>query len=143
MVMLEVNKREITLGILHPGDVLSEEALLITEPRETFAEALEPTTVFYIDAKELRTLATQLPMVAMRLFEIAGARLARSQNQIEDLAFCGVTSRIADLLVSMAREDGTQRAEDLDLNPRLMHQQMASLVGTTRETFTATLSKLS
>ncbi len=140
---LSEDGREITLGILHPGDILGEESLLTAEPRETFAEALEPTTVFYIDAQELRMLATKSPMVAMRLFEIAGSRLARSQKQIEDLAFRGVASRIAGLLVSMAREDGTQDAEGLVLNPRLTHQQMASLVGTTRETFTATLSKLS
>lgn len=140
---LSVDGREITLGILGPGDIFGEEALLRVDPRETFAETLEPSTVFFVDAREFRRIASRSPQLAMRLFEIAGARLARTQRQVEDLAFRGVTSRIANLLIGMADDHGVTEGTEIVLTPRLTHQQMASLVGTTRETFTATLSKLS
>ncbi len=140
---LSVDGREITLGILGPGDIFGEESLLRADPRETFSEALEPSTVFFVDAREFRRIASRSPALAMRLFEIAGTRLARTQQQVEDLAFRGVTRRIANLLIGMADDHGVTEGSEIVLTPRLTHQQMASLVGTTRETFTATLSKLS
>ena len=140
---LSEDGREITLAILYAGDIFGEEALLRPDARETFAEALESTTVFSVDVTDFRQLATHSPELAMRLFEIAGGRLAQAQRQVEDLAFRGVTSRIANLLVSMAKQHGVREGSHVVIRPQLTHQQMASLVGTTRETFTATLSKLS
>ena len=140
---LSEDGREITLAILHAGDIFGEEALLGPDARETFAEALEPTTLFFVDVRDFRQFAKHSSELAMRLFEIAGSRLAQAQRQVEDLAFRGVTSRIANLLVSMAEQHGIHEGSHVVINPRLTHQPMASLVGTTRETFTATLSKLS
>ncbi len=140
---LSEDGREITLAILQAGDIFGEEALLNPSERATFAEALEPSTVYFVHVADFRTFATTSSHLSMRLFEIAGQRLARAHKQVEDLAFRGVTSRIADLLVSMADQTGVRDGSDIVIDPRLTHQQMASLVGTTRETFTATLSKLS
>ena len=53
-----------------------------------------------------------------------------------------MTSRVAELVLELAERQATAGKNEVVLQPGLTHQQMASLVGTTRETFTSTLSKL-
>jgi len=134
--------REITLAILDEGDIFGEEALMRPTPRTPFAEALEPTVVYHVERADFLRGVANSPRLAMRLLEITGHRLARAHQQVEDLAFRGVTSRIANLLLDMSREHGSREGMEVIVTPRLTHRQMASLVRTTRETLTATLSKL-
>ena len=74
--------------------------------------------------------------------QLTGERLMAAQQQVENLAFRRVTSRVADLLLRLAQLESRGDEGEIAIHPGLTHQQMASLVGTTRETFTSTLSKL-
>ena len=76
------------------------------------------------------------------LFEIAGARLQATQRLAERLAFDAVPSRVANLLLELTGDQETRGGETVTLESGLTHQQMAGMIGTTRETFTSTISQL-
>ncbi|MDP6758699.1 MAG: Crp/Fnr family transcriptional regulator [Chloroflexota bacterium] len=82
------------------------------------------------------------PTLGMALFEIAGERLREAQNLAESLAFDAVLSRVANLLLELTGGADPAAGETVVLDTGLTHQQMAGLIGTTRETFTSTISRL-
>ncbi len=134
--------REITLGIAGKGDIFGEEALVSQEGFTTFAEALERSSIFFLRREDIMAEIAKRPALATALMQITGERPIAAQRQVENLAFRRVTSRVADLLINLAQYEAIDRQSEIVIRPQLTHQQMASLVGTTRETFTSTLSKL-
>ena len=134
--------REITLGIVGKGDIFGEEALVSREGFTTFAETLERSSIVFLKREDVLAQIANKPSLATALMQITGERLIAAQRQVENLAFRRVTSRVADLLINLAEYEAVDRSSEIVIRPQLTHQQMASLVGTTRETFTSTISKL-
>lgn len=128
--------REITLGIF------GEEALVSRNGFTTFAETLEPSSIVFVRRDDVLLQIVRQPTLATALMQLTGERLLVAQQQVENLAFRRVTSRVADLLLQLAKLETQEPGGEIEIHPGLTHQQMASLVGTTRETFTSTLSKL-
>ncbi len=134
--------REITLAIVGAGDIFGEEALVSRNGFTTFAETLEQCSIVFIRRDDVLLQIAQRPTLATALMQLTGERLMAAQQQVENLAFRRVTSRVADLLLRLAQLESRADEGEIAIHPGLTHQQMASLVGTTRETFTSTLSKL-
>ncbi|MGH9175916.1 MAG: Crp/Fnr family transcriptional regulator, partial [Vicinamibacterales bacterium] len=77
------------------------------------------------------------PRVAIRLMQSLSERLIRSEERLEEMAFKGVPSRLASLLLRLTTETDWRGRPIL---AGLTHQQLAELTGTTRETITLTLN---
>jgi CRP-like cAMP-binding protein len=60
-------------------------------------------------------------------------------QQLASLVFKDVPSRLAGLLLQLSQEFGVKSEHGLRLRTNLTHQEMANLIGSTRETVTATL----
>lgn len=74
------------------------------------------------------------PRIAARIAEILGRRIAELENRLSDTVLKTAPDRIASALARMADRDGA--------SIRLTHEQLADLVGTTRETVTKVLGDL-
>ena len=139
---LSMDGREIILRILGKGDLFGEECLVAERSYESFAEAIEGTELKFIARDLVRGRMGQDPVLGMTLFEIAGARLQQTQKLAERLAFDAVSSRVANLLLELTGDQDRRVGETVTLETGLTHQQMAGMVGTTRETFTSTISRM-
>ena len=139
---LSEDGREIILNILGEGALFGEECLIDGEHHDSFAETIEPTELTFIARGIVRRRLEQDPALGMTLFEIVGARLRAAHKLAESLAFDAVPSRVANLLLELTGETDPIGGETVTLNTGLTHQQMAGLIGTTRETFTSTISRL-
>src|SRR5918993_586838 len=82
---------------------------------------------------DLEKLIETRPLVAIRLLEIVGQRLVDAEAVIEDFAFKGVPARLATVLVRLAGRDGADEVRGYS------HQDLAEMIGSYRETVTATL----
>jgi CRP/FNR family transcriptional regulator, cyclic AMP receptor protein len=134
--------REINLTVLDAGDIFGEEALLGTLGfHDSFAEALEDTLVMSIAAPTLLANMRNNPTLAQTIV----AQLARQQGGLEqrlsDLVFLEVSQRLAQALLRLARDDGEAEAAGIRIKSKMSHQDLAHLIGSTRETVTKILGE--
>ncbi|HMA36998.1 MAG TPA: Crp/Fnr family transcriptional regulator [Chloroflexia bacterium] len=143
LYMLSDEGREITLAIMEPGDIFGETALVNPAARQVFAEALDDATVAVMGLADFEALMRGEPGVAFKVTQAIGQQLIRTQRQVESLAFADVSTRLARFLLDQATERGEPQngSRQLRLSLALTHQEMANLLGTTRETLTSTLNR--
>jgi len=136
----EVGK-EIILNILGPGDLFGLETLLGQDRRRSLAVALEPGRLLAISRERFEQLAEHSPELMMTLLRIVHERPMESHESLSRLAFRDVTGRLASLPLDLAREQGRATGRDIRLETPVTHQDLANLIGSTRETTTATLNQ--
>jgi CRP/FNR family transcriptional regulator len=143
LYMLSDEGREITLAIMEPGDIFGETALVNPAARQVFAEALDDATVAVMSLPDFEALMRDEPGVALRVMQAIGRQLIHTQRQVESLAFADVSTRLARFLLDQAANhaQALNGGRQLRLPLALTHQEMANLLGTTRETLTATLNR--
>lgn len=133
--------KEVTFDILEPGEVFGELDVLEGAPRSTSAETLDDTLICVIPRKDFDQYLAMHPNVTVKLTKLIGLRLKKIQSRVEDLVFRDVPARLAHLLMELSKSDGTKAPQGIRLRARLTHQEMANLIGCSRETVTATLSQ--
>ena len=133
--------QELTLNIHGPGDALGELALLDGKPRSAGAVTLEPTVTFTWDRDDFQRHLQAYPQLALSLVETLVARLRYTTTQTQCLTFLEVDGRVAAKLIEMAERFGVQR-QGLEVEMALTQGELASWVGTTRESVNKALGSL-
>ena len=125
--------RRLTLSIIEPGSFFGEMSLIGQRLVGTCAVAIENSVVCALSREDVQMLVTHHPEVGLRLIEALAERLQQTRDSLENIAFNDVTGRVANLLLQMADDDGVVKGYS--------HQDLASMVGCLRESFTTTLDK--
>jgi len=126
--------KEVTFEILEPGEVFGELEVLENTPRSTSAEALDDTLICVIPRKDFDQYLATHPSVTVKLTKLIGLRLRKIQSRVEDLVFRDVPARLAHLLLELSKTDGVPERQGIRLKVKLTHQEMANLIGCSRET---------
>lgn len=136
-VYLGYEDKEFNLGILSKGDIYS------THTR-AFVQSLEEMEVLVAGVATFREKMLNDPEVAKAMVGILGSMLKNSFTIIEGLVFKDVYSRLIGLLVNEARKHGTPADEGgVIVQIGLSVEQIALLVGSTRQTVSTFLNELS
>jgi CRP/FNR family cyclic AMP-dependent transcriptional regulator len=135
--------REHIIKLLSPGDIFAEVLLFNNLPYPATAVAAEDSQIGTIKNADLEQLVLHNNALALQLIKALSQRLLYAQQKIKNLALNDVLARTAETLIRLGDEHG-QRGPDgtIVLTMDLSRQDLASLVGTTRETVTRTLSSL-
>ncbi len=126
--------KKLVIYTLNDGSMFGEMSLLGQRMHNTFAEAITDCTICILNRDDLERLILTHPNIAMRILEITGNRLRETEEQLEALAFKSIPSRLATLLLRLAREGNEITG--------LTHQDLAEMIGTYRETTTQTLNDM-
>lgn len=127
--------KELTLTELGPGTIFGEMSLFGQAMYGSFAEAIEDCVICVIDRVRATKMLKEKPMISLRLAEILGRRLLSAENKLESMALRDVPKRIASLLIELFGTDkGSSKAY------RYTHEDLAKMIGTSRESVTLTLS---
>src|SRR5688572_7764072 len=121
---------EMTLGVLETGDMFGELALFDGRPRSATMVAVENTEVLllYRDGFVGRN-----PEVATALLGVLSRRLRATNEWIEDAIFLDVPGRLAKRLLDLADRHGKQTGRGVEIDLKLTQQDLAAMVGATRE----------
>jgi CRP/FNR family transcriptional regulator len=133
--------REQILALLEPGDVIGELALL-REPEAVHVEAFEDTLVCGMHREDFLGLIRRQPELMLQVMKALAERLRAAEEEIVDLVFRNVPGRLASLLLRLAQAYGRETPTGLRLDLRLTHHDIGAMIGATRETVTAVLSRL-
>ncbi|MCS7173726.1 MAG: Crp/Fnr family transcriptional regulator [Armatimonadetes bacterium] len=132
--------RQLTVSLLGPGNVFGELEGLSTGTRHSFAEAVTDMLVCTLREADLERLMRTYPEVAVRM--VLSGRLRELEDMLERLALSSVWTRVLHLLTKLAESFGVPEGRFVRLEVGLTHQDLADMVGCSRETVTLTLGEL-
>ena len=134
--------KEVIFSILNEGDFFGDMSLLDGKPRSATIISLEESELKLIRREDFTRLIEKHPGIALKLMEELTLRLRKADERIESLAFLDVTGRIAGILLQLADERGEKSMGCVLIKSRPTHQELANMVGTTRETVSRVLKQL-
>jgi CRP-like cAMP-binding protein len=133
--------KELTLAYRTAGDFFGEVCLVDSGPREEMVEAMEPCTTVEVEQKALDHLLGSQVAVSYPFVRTLIARRRDLETKVEQLIFKDVGSKLAELLLRLGTEHGIENRKGVVLGVKITHQEMANLIGSTRETVSLTLSQ--
>jgi CRP/FNR family transcriptional regulator len=134
--------KEVTVALLGKGDIFGEEALFADRPRTTFAVVVDDALLCMARAEDLFVLLNREPKMAMNVANLMSDRLVEMSATVEDLSYARLSDRLVHLIERLAVEHGKPCEGGIELTIRLTHADIASLVGSTRETVSLELARL-
>ncbi len=132
--------RENLLSILGPGDMFGELSLFDPGPRTATATAVTDARVLALAHDQVIGLVTQHPQVSLELLARLAQRLRRTNEVLADLVFSDVPGRVAKALMDLGSRFGVQKDDGLHVNHDLTQEELAQLVGASRETVNKALA---
>lgn len=124
---------EMVLVTLGPSTVFGELPMVDGGPRSASAAAVEASTVLTLTRTALLDALIGSPQLADGLLRTLGSMVRRLTDQAADLVFLDLHGRVAKLLLALAEERGTTRAEGWTLDLHLTQTDLANMVGGSRQ----------
>jgi len=130
------------------GEIFGIAEILSGIDREIYAEANVPSGIYSISQPDFLDFLRTYPEASMRAIGILSARVRTLGLSLVDMATDDVETRLARLLMRFAAISGKSHCADFEnegeicVNVRLTHQDIANLIGSSRQTVTATLTNL-
>ncbi|MEQ8210483.1 MAG: Crp/Fnr family transcriptional regulator [Lacipirellulaceae bacterium] len=134
--------KQTILAFIEPGELFGELSLMGGEEREEYAETVEKSTIVAIPREVMQELMSQNPEVSLGVTKLFGLRRQRVERRLKYLLFRSNRERLVHLLLELAEAYGKRTAEGIELKIKLSHQDLASVIGSTRETVTVVLGEL-
>jgi CRP-like cAMP-binding protein len=132
--------RENLLSILGPGEMFGELSLFDPGPRTSTATAVTDAKLLSLSHEKVIPWLKQNPEVSLQLLARLAQRLRRTNEAVGDLVFSDVPGRVAKALIDLGDRFGKTTAEGLLVNHDLTQEELAQLVGASRETVNKALA---
>ena len=132
--------RENLLAVLGPGQMFGELSLFDPGPRSATATAVTDVVMVSLGHEELNGWLTGHPDVARGLLNQLAARLRRTNDVVADLVFSDVPGRVAKALLDLSSRFGRQADDGVHVHHDLTQEELAQLVGASRETVNKALA---
>ena len=132
--------RENLLSVLGPGEMFGELSLFDPGPRTATATAVTDVRLLSLGHDKVIPWVTQHPQVALDLLERLAQRLRRTNEVLGDLVFSDVPGRVAKALIDLGERFGKETDEGLYVHHDLTQEELAQLVGASRETVNKALA---
>ena len=132
--------RENLLTVLGPGEMFGELSLFDPGPRTATATAVSDAELVGLGHADLQEFLTGRPEVARHLLQSLARRLRRTNDSLADLVFSDVPGRVAKALLDLSRRFGRQTDAGVLVAHDLTQEELAQLVGASRETVNKALA---
>jgi CRP/FNR family transcriptional regulator len=129
------------LAVLGPGEMFGELSLFDPGPRTATVAAITDCSLSSLAHDSLRPWLAGRPELCVQLLQALAQRLRRTNEAMADLVFSDVPGRVAKTLLDLADRFGTPVPEGLRVTHDLTQEELAQLVGASRETVNKALSE--
>jgi CRP/FNR family cyclic AMP-dependent transcriptional regulator len=134
--------QEAILAMLGEGESFGELALLDEHPHSATVQAVEPTEVLALRRDAFQRLIQQVPEIAIALLQVMARRLRAVDELVQDAASLDVAERLAKKLLALAASHGRRTPAGILLDMHLTQQDLAAMIGATRESVNKQLGVL-
>lgn len=138
----ETTRREAVIDLLGAGALFGESSLYASGIREKSAVAFENARLLRIPAGVYREGMFACRELYDCTFRLVGQRLARAERRVADFALDAIPARLDKLLAELSQRYGRESDDGVLIDIALPHREIASIVGSTRESITVRLNAL-
>ncbi|MDZ7578624.1 MAG: Crp/Fnr family transcriptional regulator [Candidatus Nanopelagicales bacterium] len=135
-----VDGRDTLLAVLGPGEMIGELSLFDPGPRTATATALTDIVAREVGHDALRPWLAGRPEVAEALLRALAKRLRKTNEAMSDLVFSDVPGRVAKALLDLGERFGVSTEDGLTVTHDMTQEELAQLVGASRETVNKALA---
>lgn len=133
--------KQLTLDIFEKGTILGDMGLLGQDRLpEAYAEAIDDGVICSITPDQLRKLIERYPLIGVNVIRHLSRRLQAAERELEAMAYQRVDQRLARKLLDLGQRFGATTPRGMLIQARLTQQELAEMIGTTRETLAHTLA---
>ncbi|MGB8508598.1 MAG: Crp/Fnr family transcriptional regulator [Pyrinomonadaceae bacterium] len=138
----ELSGREAVIDILGAGALFGESALYASGTREKCAMAYENVRLLRIPVGDYQEGMAASHELYDYTFRLVGQRLARAERRVADFALDTIPTRLDKLLAELSERYGRDEPGGVLIDIALPHREIASIIGSTRESITVRLNAL-
>ncbi len=142
ITLLNEDGKEIILSILKGGDFFGEMSILEGGIRSANAIVIENAVMFILNINQFQKLIVNNSDIIGKVIKEVCARLRNADQKIGSLAFLNVYGRVISLLQQFAHEQGQKTKKGIRILNAPTHQEIAGMVGASRETVTRVIKLL-
>ncbi len=134
--------REAVIDILPAGALFGESALYASGSREYCAVTYENSRLLRLPVGEFQEGMAEHRELYDYTFQLIGQRLTRAERRVADFALDAIPARLEKLLVEFSNRYGVHDTDGVLIDIPLPHREIASIVGSTRESVTVRLNAM-
>lgn len=134
--------RDVILWFCFPGEIFGLAEVARGGGRAVSAQACEQSEMFAVSHEQFRSFLAGHPEAALLSMQVLSSRLRILGEMFVNLVADDVNTRIAKLILRLSARYGTRVGKEIFLNIPLTHQEIADMIGTSRQTVTSALSAL-
>ena len=135
--------KTIILKIAEPGEILGLSATVSGKAYEVTAELMEPSQANFITRQDFLNFLRDHGDASLRVAEQLSKNYHSAYEEIRSLGLShSAAEKLAKLLLEWAKEGNGQAKGEVRLTVTLTHEEIAQLIGTSRETVTRALADL-
>ena len=133
--------KTLIVKVAEPGEVLGASSTILGRPYEVSAETIEPAQLNFIKRDDFIKLLNANAEACMHTAQQLSEKYHSAQREIRSLGLSQTTSeKLAKLLLDWCDRGGEETNKGIRLKVLLTHEEIAQMIGTTRETVTRLLS---
>ncbi len=138
---LSLDGRRATVGsIRSPGEIMGLAETLWGGERTCFAGAISNVSLVIIRKNKFEELLSRHPVLALKVAKFLGARMREAEAIIHEMMCWQAPGRLAMMLLKMGERCGEEYKRGVKINLQLTHEELANMVGTSRQTVTSLLN---
>jgi CRP/FNR family transcriptional regulator, cyclic AMP receptor protein len=122
--------KDIVLNIFHEGEVFGEIALLDGQPRTADATAMSDCELAIIERRDFVPFLKDRPDVTLKFIEILCSRLRRTSEQVQDVTFLSLPTRLAKALLQLTTSAETPAVRR---KVAITQREISQMIGRSRE----------
>lgn len=134
--------KEKILRVFGPGDFFAELPLLDGGNYPASAEVLSTAILLSLSRENFLSVISKYPSITGKIYKIVGKRLRHFTTMVTDLTLKDASRRLAGFLLEKASGQVHLSQDQVRFPLELTHQEIASLIGTARETVSRSLKQL-
>ncbi len=134
--------KEVILWFCFAGEMFGLAEVAQGGGRVVHAQVCEDSEVLRLSQSQFSEFLRNHPDSAHLIMQVLSCRMRTLSEVIVNLVNDDVETRIMKLILRLGARHGISNGQDIHLNISLTHQEIADMVGTTRQTVTGVLSKL-
>jgi CRP/FNR family transcriptional regulator len=140
--VLSESGKEFAIDIFQPGDIFGEFALVDDSTRSNMAQALDDALMWVFGKRDFLRLLETRTKLAVNYIRLVGGRRRRMEKKLSDITTKDVAARVCELLHDISTTSVAAPPAAPELLVPLTHQDVASLIGASRQTTTTVLNDL-
>lgn len=139
--MMSTEGHEVTVGaIRNPGEMFGLADVLCDSRRPCFAGAITDVSLVLLSKEQFEDLLASEHGLALKVAKLLAARMRAAEENVYELVCLQASGRLAQLLLRFGERCGVNTDEGIRIKLRLTHNEIASMIGTSRQTVTLLLN---